>query len=295
MTVHLPSVQAQDASVVRVAASPYQQQADAFYARDMGFFKQVGLNVDVQLINSSGAISAAVAGGSLQIGAANPLPVLAAHERGLDFVIVAPGALYDAKQWPANLVVAPGSTKRTGKDFAGATIGVTTLQGLDPLGAMAWIDKTGGDWHKVKFIEMSHSAEADAVADGRLDAALIAQPADFIKAGKVRALAHSYDAIGNHFFASLWFARRDWADQNPDVVRRFALAITRASDWAQHNPAQAAVLLRADMQIPFDPALEAHARTIEPSMLQPVADGAVKFGLLDHPMDVRDVIWSAPH
>jgi NitT/TauT family transport system substrate-binding protein len=286
---------AQADQVVHVGVSQFEQHADALYARDLGYFKQAGLDVDVQILNSGGAIAAAVAGGSLQIAAANPLPVFAAHERGLDFAIVVPGALYDSKTYPANFVIAPQSTRRTGKDFEGSTIAVTSLSGLDPLGALAWIDKTGGDWHKVKFIELTHAAEADAVADGRVAAALIADPSVPIAEGKVRALTHSYDAIGNHFFAALWFARRDWADKNPDVVRRFRIAIDRAGDWATRNPVPAAPLLKKDMNIVVDRAHEVHARSVDESMLQPVIDAAVKYGILDHTMDARDVIWSAPH
>ena len=276
------TVGAQSNQIVHIGAGAFEQNAGAFYARDMGFFKDVGLDVDVQLFNSGGAIAAAVAGGSLQIGMGNPLPVFAAHERGLDFVIIAPGALFDAKTYPWNFVVAPSSTRKTGKDFEGTTIGVTSLNGLDPLGALAWIDKTGGDWHKVKFIELTHAVEPEAVLDGRVAAALIADPSVPIAEGKVRALAPCYDALGNHFFVALWFAKRDWADKNADVVRRFHAAIDRAGDWATRNPVAAAALLQKDMRITVDRAHEVHARTVEPAMLQPLVDAAVKYKILDH-------------
>ena len=285
---------AQANQIVHIGVSPFEQHADAFYARDMGFFKQAGLDVDIQIFNSGGVIASAIAGGTLQIGAANPLPVFAAHERGLDFTILAPGALYDAKTYPANFVIAPTSTRRAGKDFEGTTIGVTSLQGLDPLGTLAWIDKTGGDWHKVKFIELTHAVEPEAVADGRVAAALIADPSVPIAAGKVRASASPYDALGNHFFVALWFGKRDWADKNPDVVRRFRIAIDRAGDWATRNPVAAAALLQKDMNITVDRAHVVHARSVDSSMLQPLIDAAVKFKFLDHAMDAREVIWPAP-
>lgn len=280
---------------LHVGVSPFEQHADAYYAREQGFFKQAGIDADVQLFTSGGAIAAAVAGGALQVAAANPLPVFQAHERGLDFVIVAPGALYDSRTYPANFVVAPNSTRKTGKDFEGTTIAVTSLSGLDPLGARAWIDKTGGDSRTVKFIELGHAAEADAVASGRVAAALIADPSVPIAEGKVRALTHSYDALGNHFFAAVWFAKRSWADADPDLVRRFRTAIDRAGDWATRNPLAAAAILKKDMNVVVDRAHEVHARTVETWMLQPLIDSCVKYGFLKNTMNASDVVWSAPN
>ena len=287
---------AQADGVIHVGASSFEANAGAYYALDNGFFKQVGLTIDVQPYNGGGAIATAVGGGALQIGIVNPLPVAVAHERGLDFVIIAPGSLYDVDSTPPNLMIAPNSTIRTGKDFDGATIAVTTLQGLDPLGASLWIDQNGGDSHRVKLVELPQTLMADGVASGRVAGAMIADPAATaaLKAGKVRGLSKSYALIGNHFFVSCWFANRDWANKNVDVIRRFRIAIDRAGEWATRNPEAAAAILHKYMNITVERAREVHAKSIERSMVQPVIDAAVRYKLLDRPMDARDIIWTAP-
>jgi NitT/TauT family transport system substrate-binding protein len=287
---------AQADQVIRVGAGAFEANAGAYYAQDNGFFKQVGLNVQIEAYNGGGAIAAAVIGGSLQIGVANPLPVAAAHEKGLDFVIIAPGSLYDVASTPPNLMVAPNSRVRTGKDLEGTTVAVTSLQGLDPLGAMEWIDKNGGDSRRVKLVELPQTLMGDAVASGRVAAAMMADPAvtAALNAGKVRGLSKSYAYIGNHFFVSCWFSSREWADKNPDVVRRFRIAIDRAGDWATRNPEAAAAILHKYMNITVARAREVHAKTTEPYMVQQVIDAAVKYKYLEHPMDARDIIWTTP-
>lgn len=284
---------AQSDATVHVGASSFEANAGVYYALDNGFFKQAGVTVDAQPYNNGAAIAAAVAGGTLQIGCANPLPVAVAHERGLDFVIVAPGTLHDTKVDPPNFMIAPNSTIRTGKDFNGTTIAVTALQGLDPLGALGWIDKTGGDSRTVKVIELPHTLMADAVDSGRVAAALMADPARAaaLAAGKVRPLADSYVSIGSRFFVSTWFANRAWADKNADAVHRFRVAIDRAGDWATRNPVPAAAILRKYMNISEDRAHEEHAASIDPAFVQPIIDAAVKYKLLDHPLDAGDIIW----
>ena len=284
---------AQADQVIHVGVGLFEANAGAYYALDNGFFKDVGLVVEVQPFTSGSAIASAIAGGSLQIGVTNPLPMATAHEKGLDFVLIAPGSLYDAATTPLNLMIAPNSSIRTGADLESATIAVTTVQGLDPLGVMSWIDKNGGDSRKAKIIEIPQTLMGDAVASGRVAAAVMADPAvtAAVSAGKVRGLARCYESIGNHFFVSVWFSNRGWADKNADVVRRFRTAINRAGEWATHNPEAAAGILHKYLNMTVAKAREVHARSMEPSMVQPLIDAAVKYRYLDRPMDAREIIW----
>jgi NitT/TauT family transport system substrate-binding protein len=194
-------------------------------------------------------------------------------------------------------VVAPDAKFRNGKDFEGKTIAVTTLQGIERISTLWWIDKNGGDSHLVKLIEVPPTLQAAAVSSGRVAGAILADPAltNAITSGQVRGFARVYGAIGDHFFLSAWFANRSWADKNPNVVRRFRIAIDRAGDWATRNPLAAAGILHKYLGLTVDQAHEVHAKSLERSMLQPIIDGAVKYGLLAQPMDAREMFWTPPH
>jgi NitT/TauT family transport system substrate-binding protein len=285
---------AQSEGVIHVGVSAFEAHGDIYYAQDLGLFKRAGLNIDVAQYQGGSIIVAAIVSGALQIGAGSPLPLANARLRGLPVVLIAPGYIYSASApSPIDaLAVAVNSPARTGKDLNGKTVAVTGLKSVDHIAVFGWIDQHRGDSSTVKVVELPQSAMADAVADGRVDAAEIGDPAltAGIDAGRVRIIGKAYDSIAKRFFAASWFSTEDWATKNPDTVRKFARAINEASAWAVKNPEQAATILQKYMKVTFNRAHEYHANTLDKALLQPLLDSAVKYKFLD-PMNAQDLIW----
>jgi len=285
---------AQSDQVIHVGVSAFEAHGDVYYAQDLGLFKRAGLNIEVQQYQGGSIVVAAIVSGALQIGAGSPLPLASARSRGLPVVLIAPGYIYDAAApSPIDaLVVAANSQARTGKDLNGKTIGVTGIRSVDHIAAFAWIDQHGGDSSTVKVVEVPQSAMPDAVAEGRVDAAMIGDPAlsAGIDSGKVRILGKAYDAISKRFFAAGWFSTESWAAKNPEIVRKFTAAINAASTWAVRNPEQAALVLQKYMKVTFSRAHEYHARALDPALIQPLLDAALKYKFLDS-MNANDLIW----
>ena len=278
---------AQTTPVIHVGLAPFEGQAGPYYAQDLGLFKAAGLDVEIQQYNGGSAIVSAIVGGSLQIGGGSPLPLAQARTRGLKIVLIAPGFIHDYKApKPINLlVVGVNSPIHNAKDLNGKTIAVTQVRGLDEIAVDAWLDKNGGDSKTVKFTEFPQNAMPDAVAAGRVDAAQIGDPglSAAIDAGKVRVLANSYDAIAKRFFGSVWFASEEWANQHPDVVRKFAAAINQAGAWATRNPVAAAAVMQKYMKVTITRAHEYHGRSLDPGMIQPILDASDRYKLLTRP------------
>jgi len=55
-------------------------------------FPQAGLDVTIEKLNSGGAVTAAVAGGGVEIGKSSLVSLMAARAKGIPFVVVAPAA-----------------------------------------------------------------------------------------------------------------------------------------------------------------------------------------------------------
>jgi NitT/TauT family transport system substrate-binding protein len=289
------SAGAQDQPVIHVAVSAFEAQADAYYAQDLGLFKRAGLNVDVEQYQGGEAIVAGIVSGALQIGTGNPLPLANAHEKGFDVVLIAPGTVTDAATQPpvSGMIVAANSPLQTGKDLHGKTIAVNTLHSVDQIASELWIDKNGGDSRTVKYLEISNVTMADATADGRIDAAVSADPGytKGLESGRVRQFAPVNEAIAKRFMISAWFSTRTWANQNPDAVHKFAAAINDAATWAIKNPEAAGGVLRKYLRLTNSRAHEHHAFTLDPPLLQPLIDTGVRYKVLAAPLDVRDIIW----
>jgi len=288
------SASAQDQPVIHVALSPFEAQADAYYAQDLGLFKRAGLNIEIEQLQGGEAIVAGIVAGAVQIGAGTPVPLANAHERGLDVVLIAPGTMSDATlPQNAGLIVAANSPLRNAADFNGRLIAVNTLHSIDQIAMQAWSDRNGGDSRTLKFVELPLIAMVEATAGGRVDGAVIAEPgySTGIDSGRVRSFANINTAVAKRFMITAWFASRAWADANPDAVRKFAASMNEAATWAVKNPAAAAAVLRKYMKVAFALAHERHANALDPGLLQPLVDAAVRYKVLPQPLDVHDVIW----
>ncbi|MDG6997121.1 MAG: ABC transporter substrate-binding protein, partial [Nitrososphaerota archaeon] len=55
-----------------------------------GYFAQQGINITLKFMSGGPTVAPAVAQGSIQIGAANPIAIMAADEQGFDFKYIAP-------------------------------------------------------------------------------------------------------------------------------------------------------------------------------------------------------------
>ena len=115
----------------------------------------------------------------------------------------------------------------------------------------AWIDKSGGDSKTVKWVEVPIPAANDAVASGRVDAAVIGEP--FVTFGADKGLRGIYmdkNAIAARYVLSGFFTTTDWAAKNPALARKFIAAIKETAQWANSNHAAAAAILAKYTKIP---------------------------------------------
>ncbi|HEX3464708.1 MAG TPA: ABC transporter substrate-binding protein [Candidatus Elarobacter sp.] len=287
---------AQSPATIRVATTPIELGAEVMYAQDQGFFKKAGLNVDVQIMDSGAAIAAAVASGALDVAQGNLVTLATAHERGLPFVVVAPAGLYSSNDSTTSLVVAKSSPIKSGKDLEGKTVAVNGLRNITQIGTSAWMEQNGGDYTKVRFIEMPFPQMGAALEAGRIDAAVIAEPElSTALAGGTRVLAQPYTAIAKEFLIGGWFTTSAWAKAHPAELKRFVAAIVDAGKWANGHRAESAKILERYTKIHVSPAMKRtiYAERLTPAEIQPLIDAAAKYKSLKGAFPASDLIASA--
>jgi len=280
-------------ATVRVATTPIELGAQVLYAQDQGFFKRAGVTVDVQLMDSGAAIAAAVASGALDVAQANLVSLATAHERSLPFVVVAPAGMYSAAAPTTSLVVAKNSPIRSGKDLENKTVAGNGLRNITEIGADAWMDHNGADSTKMHFIEMPFPQMGAALAAGRIDAAVIAEPElSAAVAGGARVIGQPYTAISKQFLIGGWFTTSAWAKAHPDELKRFAGAIVDAGKWANTHRDESAKILEKYTKITVSPAMKrtTYAEHLSAADIQPLLDAAVKYKALKNPVAAADLI-----
>lgn len=291
-----PAARGQQLPAVRIATTPNDPYAQAFFAKDMGFFQRAGLDADVTTMANGSAISEAVASGALDFGISNPVQLANAVTRGVGFVFVAPGAMSNA-QSPAGLVcVAASSNIRVAKDLEGKVVAVSSLRSGQELSLDAWLTKNGADYTKIRTVESVISDMAPGVERGAFAAGIIGEPflSPALKSGDVRSIGDPFAAVSPNFLLSVWFATRTFAQQHPDVVRRFDEAITEAGTWANGHQSESAAILakyaKIDVAVIRRMTRSVFADAMRPADIQPVLDAGARYGILPRPVAASELL-----
>jgi NitT/TauT family transport system substrate-binding protein len=279
---------------VRVAVPPVDAASQVYYAQAKGFFKKVGLNVEIQTVSGGAPVAAAVVGGAVDFGQSNLSSLCSAHERGIPIVAIAGANLFDARIHQSELIMAANAPFREARDLNGKTIGVAGLKNVTEVAFDAWMESHGGDWKSVKVVEVPFSSMPDAVATGRIDAVMMTEPelSGALASKRVRILSTPMESIARQFLVGAWFSTSAYAKAHPDIVRAFASAMTMAADWANHNQAESGKILETATGIALgvNASRVTFATQLDVRQIQPLIDASAKYGALKASFPAKDLI-----
>jgi NitT/TauT family transport system substrate-binding protein len=293
----VPSVAQTPAPVtLRIASNAADDVTPLLYAQKNGLFAKAGLDVQIEKMNSGAAVTAAVVGGSIDIGKSSLLPLISAHVHGVPIEIVAPGEMWLNSAPISGLVVKKDAPIASARDLDGKTIAVVAINDLTHTGVRAWMDQNGGNAKSVHYLELPSSAVLAALADGRIDAANVSNPAfaQIVASGQVRILGRPSSAIANRYLVTAFFATDTFLTKNGDAAAKFAQVLRTAAAYTNTHHAETVAMTAAFWGI--DPAVltgmvrATVALAVEPREIQPVIDAAAKYGVIDAGFDARRLI-----
>jgi NitT/TauT family transport system substrate-binding protein len=293
-----PPLRAQPLTVITVGTLNSDNSAAVYYAQELGFFKKVGLDAQISALPNGPATAAAVTGGALDIGVANVASIAVARTRGVPLKFLFPASIAGDGTLTDQIAVAKDSPVKSAADLNGKTIGVNGLRDLQQLCAMSWMDKHGGDSKTVHFIEVPIPQMGTALSLHRIDAGMPVEP--FVTAQKdlIRSLGSVLDGVGPHYMVIGYLASDTWLATHADVAARFVRAMREASVWGNAHRAESAAMIERIMHV--DPAVGAtmnratYGTDLDPALMQPVLDSALKYGILERAVPVGDLIWRTP-
>jgi NitT/TauT family transport system substrate-binding protein len=291
----LPFGAGAQAVTIRCVGVVGEDFAIAFFASEMGFFKEQNLDVQFTPIPSGGAATAALVGGSYDLAITNMGSTSAAFVRGLPLAVLGAGcALYSANGPSAFLVTSLTSNIRTAKDLAGKSIGVSTLRDLAQVGIMSWIDQNGGDAKASTYLELPPLDIPPSVERGRIDAGLVINPRYIAAKDSLHLIANPYDAIARQFAISGPVVHRSWVEQNAAIAQRLTAALRTTARWANQNADQAGVLVAKYTKIAPDLVARTPRAQLapenEPRLLQPPIDALAKYGFIPRRFSATEMI-----
>jgi NitT/TauT family transport system substrate-binding protein len=286
---------AQSLDKLVIAGVPEESVTPALWAAQSGMFRKAGLDVEIQSQSSGTAIAAGVAGGAFQVGKSSLSSVITAHSKGLPFVFIAGGSLYDTKFPYSVLACKADSPMKNAAELNGKVIAVPAINDLTTISTKAWIDAHGGDASTVKPIELPFAAVPDALAAGRVEAGFIADPVlqQGIDAGKVRIFAHAFDAVAPQFMVTGWFVTADFAAKNKSIIERFNKVMHEAAAYVVAHPADAVAVLSKFSGVDAAVIGRSHRigyANLDPKLIQPVIDISAKYKTIAAGFNAKDLI-----
>ncbi|HET9933123.1 MAG TPA: aliphatic sulfonate ABC transporter substrate-binding protein [Polyangiaceae bacterium] len=200
------------------------------------------------------ALLEAVNAKEVDIGYVGETPPVFAQAAGVDFVYVAndpPAPKAEA------IVVRKDSPVRTPADLKGKKVALNRGSNVHYLLLKALESSKLG----VNDIEVVYLAPGDArpaFDSGQVDAWVIWDP--FLAAAELsgsRVLVDGEGLVDNHFF---YVARRDFAEQHPELLRIVLDEFRSLSDWESRNPEEASKILAGSSAISYEALLLAEKR-----------------------------------
>lgn len=202
-----------------------------FIATALGFYDRQGLDVETSLVDPPTTVSALI-GGSLDVAVADATGVVLGVDKGANLVSV--GTVADRN--PYKLMTSPAI--KTFADLKGKKIAAASPVEVYTTVIKAILKKGGLDPEKdVEFVfGGGQNQRLAAILGGAVQAGLFSLPADSkLTERGYNTLAFTPDFFP-HLALSVTTTRRDWAQQHPDVLRRYLRAQADASAWL-NNPA----------------------------------------------------------
>jgi NitT/TauT family transport system substrate-binding protein len=285
---------AQTLQTVTIVVQPVDVTGNVYYAIDLGIFKKDGLDVQVVPIANPALIVQAVSGGTVDFGSTSLMSIARAHLAGIPVVLVAPSGANSSRSPLEGIIVGNTSGIGSAKDLNDKTMVVSVLGSIIQVEALAWADKNGGDWKSIKWIEAPPSADGAMVASGKVDGSVITETflSGAIADNDGKLLSYVGADVSPMLIEGGYFCSADYAAKNPDIVKKFAAALTEAGKWANgHRADAAAIMQKYSKQTPSPNAHHAvFPESFKAADLQPLLDAGAKYGALKNSFPAADMV-----
>lgn len=203
-------------------------------AEAQGFFTEQGLTVTVIDFTSGSDLTKAMAGGSVDVGAATGLDAVSAAAHDVDLQ-----AFWGTEAAsPMALIVAADSDITGFADLAGTSVGISRVGSLTDYTLRAALDAAGVDFSAVTEVPLGDPASTIAgLANGDIQSLVL--PVNFaytVEADGTGKLAEvAADVIGGSDQFAVLMASSTYIGDNEDALRELTAAYTEAIQWMADN------------------------------------------------------------
>jgi NitT/TauT family transport system substrate-binding protein len=282
---------------VSVAVIPIVDCAPIYLGAKQGFFKDEGLQLDIQTASGGAAIVPGVLSGSFDFAFSNLISVMVAKDKGLDLKFVANGVSTTGEKGKdvGAVVVPAGSSIQSPKDLAGKTVSVNNLSNIGDTTIKSVIEKDGGNPSDVKFVEVAFPDAPGALASKQVDAAWILEPflsKAVAEGGKV--LSSNFVDMNPELDIAGYFATSDTIKNKAELTQKFTRAMNKSLEYAQQHPQEVRDIVgtytKIDAATRANIVLPRYRVEFNKDAFTSLGDAAAKYGTLTKAPSAGDLL-----
>ena len=215
----------------------YSEHAPFFLGKEMGFFADEGLELEIQEGRGSAPTIQAVAAGTVEFGYADVGTMIKIAAKGAP--VKAVGVLLQKS--PMSVMGLAGKNIRTPEDIKGKIVAVTPGNSMSQIWPL-FLKKTGLKETDFTVVTGDAQTKLNAVINGQADLLLgylMDQNMRIQDATKKPVHVIPFSEHGVNLVVSGIIVAKGTIEKNPDLVRKFMRAATKTVEAAEKEPAAA--------------------------------------------------------
>ncbi|MGF0175203.1 ABC transporter substrate-binding protein [Streptomyces sp. Marseille-Q5077] len=240
-------------TTVKLGVIPIVDVAPLYLGQQKGLFEKHGLKLEFTAAQGGAAIVPGVASGQFQFGFSNVTSLMVAQSNGVPVKAVANGIASTGVRGKDfnGLMVKKDSPVKSAKELEGKKVAINTLKNINETAVRQAVRKAGGDPDKVNLVEMPFDQMPAALDQGQIDAACVVEPATAtIRSQGGREIASPLIDVAPALTVAMYFTSTQYAQQNPDVVKKFQEATAESLAYAEAHPDEARQIVTTYTKIP---------------------------------------------
>lgn len=292
---------ARSQAVAKEVRFGYQKTGVPVIARQQGTIEKrlaaSGTSVKWVEFTSGPPMMEAISNGSVDFGAVGDSPPIFAQAANANIVYAAASPISNGQ----GILVPANSSIKSIADLKGKRVGFTKGSSAHNVVVLT-LAKAGLTYDDITPVYLTPPDAGPAFANGSIDAWAVWDPYFAIgeKKQNARILINAYEVGKTNAF---FIANRDFANQQPAVLREVIAGLSTAATWAENNRDAVAKSLHEVTGVPLDIQTLAASRasfaigSLSDDVIetqQRVADSFHKLGLIPKKIVVRDIVWKTP-
>ncbi|MDF3142840.1 MULTISPECIES: ABC transporter substrate-binding protein [unclassified Streptomyces] len=240
-------------TTVKLGIIPIVDVAPLYLGQKKGFFEKHGLKLEFTAAQGGAAIVPGVVSGQFQFGFSNVTSLMVAQTNSVPVKAVANGIASTGVRGKDfnGLMVKKDSTVKSPKQLEGKKVAINTLKNINETAVRQAVRKAGGDPDKVNLVEMPFDQMPAALDNGQIDAACVVEPATAtIRSQGGREIASPLVDVAPDVTVAMYFTSTQYAQQHPDVVKKFQEATAESLAYAEAHPDEARQIVTTYTKIP---------------------------------------------